>query len=81
MRCVSIRGIGIILVLVGVVLIGFFGLWNAELGSYWFPFAVEIGGFLTWFSWGSLEYSSAWWNAKLWGLSIGIVGVLMMRFG
>ena len=81
MRILSIRRIGVILVLVGVVLIGFFGLFNTELGSYSFPWAAEIGVVVSSFTFGTLEYSGAWWNAKLWGMSMGVVGMLLMKFG
>ena len=81
MRILSIRRIGVILVLVGVVLIGFFGLWNAELGSIGFPFAAEIGGFVSTWTMGALEYTSAWWSAKLIGMSMGFIGLMLVRFG
>lgn len=80
MRILSIRRIGVILVLLGI-LIGFFGFWNQELGSIGFPFAAEITGLFSLFSLGLLEFTSTWWSAKIWGLVIGAVGLLMVKFG
>lgn len=78
MRFVSIRRIGAILVFVGVVLIGFFGVGFDFLGSIEFPLAGDIA---EWFSVVGLEYTRQWWNSKLVGLSIGVLGALMVKFG
>ena len=78
MRFISIRRIGAILVFVGIVLIGFFGIGFEYTGSIAFPYADIIQG---WFSGIGLEYTVSWWNSKLVGVSIGLVGTLLLKFG
>lgn len=75
------KAIGVVLAFVGVVLIGFFGVFNQPLGLYGFPFSENIKGFINLVSFGALGQTVAWWNAKLWGMAIALVGCLLMRFG
>ncbi len=78
MRFISIRRIGAILVFVGIILIGFFGIGFEFTGSITFPLAEEIQ---SWFSGIGMEYTVNWWNSKLVGVTIGLVGTLLLKFG
>lgn len=81
MRFISIRRVGFILALIGIVLIGFFGLFAQELGQIHFPFVEVIQGYSEMILFFVPRQTLSWWNSKLIGLSLGIIGSLMMKYG
>lgn len=75
MRFISLRRIGMILVLAGI-LTGFLGFGSDVFGLWNFPFAGELSS-----SWLGLGQTITWWNQKLWPCAIGAIGLLLVKYG